>query len=106
MNQMDYQVPVHTHGTLTSKYKLGILLETYSKEKYPSKDQKEEIMAKTGLNAKVIQRWFQNRRFRENGAQISPSSQPTAPAVTPLPPVSASTGTELRSLKANPHVLC
>ena len=71
---------------------------------------KEELMAKTGLDIKVIVRWFQNRRFREKryreAMKEEPPSllQPTTiatPAVTPLPPVS-STVAKVHSASTSP----
>ena len=94
--------------TSINPQQLEVLLETYSREQRPSKPMREELMAKTGLDMKVIQVWFQNRRSKEKRdasyreamkeEQISPPSllQPTAiatPAVTPLPPVSSAVAT-------------
>ena len=40
-------------------------LQAYSREQKPSKQMREELMAKTGLDMRVIQVWFQNRRSKE-----------------------------------------
>ena len=44
---------------------LEILQATYEKETRPSRPMREEIAAQTGLSAKVIQVWFQNRRSKD-----------------------------------------
>ena len=44
---------------------LVILQSTYEKEPRPSRVMREELAAQTGLSAKVIQVWFQNRRSKE-----------------------------------------
>ncbi len=44
---------------------LEILQATYDKETRPSRPMREEIAAQTGLSAKVIQVWFQNRRSKD-----------------------------------------
>ena len=51
--------------TSINPQQLEVLLETYSREQRPSKPMREELMAKTGLDMKVIQVWFQNRRSKE-----------------------------------------
>ena len=44
---------------------LEILQATYEKETRPSRPMREEIASQTGLSAKVIQVWFQNRRSKD-----------------------------------------
>ena len=51
--------------TSINPQQLEVLLEAYSREQRPSKLMREELMAKTGLDMKVIQVWFQNRRSKE-----------------------------------------
>lgn len=94
--------------TSINPQQLEVLLETYSREQRPSKPMREELMAKTGLDMKVIQVWFQNRRSKEKRdasyreamkeEQVTPPTllQPTSiatTAVTPLPPVSSTIAT-------------
>lgn len=51
--------------TSINPQQLEVLMQTYSLEQRPSKLAREELMAKTGLDMKVIQVWFQNRRSKE-----------------------------------------
>lgn len=44
---------------------LIVLQATYEKEPRPSRAMREELAAQTGLTAKVIQVWFQNRRSKD-----------------------------------------
>ena len=44
---------------------LVVLQATYEKEPRPSRAMREELAAQTGLTAKVIQVWFQNRRSKD-----------------------------------------
>ena len=44
---------------------LVVLQATYEKEPHPSRAMREELAAQTGLMAKVIQVWFQNRRSKD-----------------------------------------
>ncbi|CAI8015261.1 Homeobox protein ceh-14 [Geodia barretti] len=40
-------------------------VQAYSREQKPSKQMREDLMSKTGLDMRVIQVWFQNRRSKE-----------------------------------------
>ena len=55
---------------------LLILQATYEKEPRPSRTMREELAAQTGLTAKVIQVWFQNRRSKEkkDGTKVDGTS--------------------------------
>ena len=53
-----------TRTSINAK-QLEILQATYEKETRPSRVMREEIAAQTGLSAKVIQVWFQNRRSKD-----------------------------------------
>lgn len=53
-----------TRTSINAK-QLEILQATYEKETRPSRPMREEIAAQTGLSAKVIQVWFQNRRSKD-----------------------------------------
>lgn len=44
---------------------LEILQSTYDKDPRPSRLVRDELGSQTGLSAKVIQVWFQNRRSKE-----------------------------------------
>lgn len=55
----------HKTRTSINPHQLDILLEAYAREQKPSKQMREDLMAKTGLDMKVIQVWFQNRRSKE-----------------------------------------
>lgn len=51
--------------TSINPQQLEVLMQIYNQEQRPSKQTREELMAKTGLEMKVIQVWFQNRRSKE-----------------------------------------
>lgn len=51
--------------TTISPQQLEVLVEAYSREQKPSKQMREDLMSKTGLDMRVIQVWFQNRRSKE-----------------------------------------
>ena len=57
-------------GTETSKCFLSPL-QAYSREQKPSKQMREDLMSKTGLDMRVIQVWFQNRRSKEKRDAMS-----------------------------------
>lgn len=44
---------------------LEVLTQAYNEDQHPSKQVREELVASTGLEMKVIQVWFQNRRSKE-----------------------------------------
>ncbi|XP_064392303.1 LIM/homeobox protein Lhx5-like isoform X2 [Halichondria panicea] len=44
---------------------LEVLTQAYIEDQHPSKQVREELVASTGLEMKVIQVWFQNRRSKE-----------------------------------------
>lgn len=77
--------------TSITPQQLVILLEVYNREQRPSKLTREELMAKTGLDMKVIQVWFQNRRskekrdasYREALKEESPHTHVTIPSMPP-----------------------
>ncbi|KAL5477507.1 hypothetical protein EMCRGX_G024317 [Ephydatia muelleri] len=51
--------------TSITPQQLEVLMAVYNREQRPSKLVREDLMAKTGLEMKVIQVWFQNRRSKE-----------------------------------------
>ena len=51
--------------TSINSQQLCTLLERFSKERYPTKQQKEQLSAETGLCIKVNKVWFQNRRSKD-----------------------------------------
>lgn len=76
--------------TSINPQQLELLMQVYSKEQRPSKPLREELMAKTGLDMKVIQVWFQNRRSKEKrdasyreAIREDPSSHHPPPSATP-----------------------
>lgn len=57
-------------------------MAVYNREQRPSKLVREDLMAKTGLEMKVIQVWFQNRRSKEK-RDGTLTATPTATIGTP-----------------------
>lgn len=51
--------------TSLTPQQLDVLIQSYNQEQHPSKVIREELVAKTGLDMKVITVWFQNRRSKE-----------------------------------------
>ncbi len=100
----------HKPRTSINPHQLDVLLQAYNREQKPSKQMREELMAKTGLDMKVIQVWFQNRRSKEKRdasyreAMKEEASTPTAmqgpllsAAAAISPAVSTMTGVTLPS---------
>lgn len=97
--------------TSINPQQLEVLVQAYNQEQRPSKLAREELMAKTGLDMKVIQVWFQNRRSKEkrdasyrdaNREEISMSTPIVAPP-TVIPQIPAATPPSLpMSLTSSP----
>ncbi|CAF0860223.1 unnamed protein product [Adineta ricciae] len=84
--------------TTIKPQQLDILCKAYESCSKPNKSQREQLVAETGLNLRVIQVWFQNRRSKERkgkapkekGAaldddEIGDDSQPSLPPTTTEP---------------------
>ena len=91
----------HKARTSITSGQQDALVEVYSNDPKPSKEIREELAAKTGLEMKVIQTWFQNRRSKEKreatqraGVLLSseyPLSSPPLEVVTSVPTTTKST---------------
>ncbi|CAF1156843.1 unnamed protein product [Adineta ricciae] len=85
--------------TTIKPQQLEILNKAFESCAKPNKSQREQIATDTGLNIRVIQVWFQNKRSKERKGKVSkekdtpldddeagddspPASSPTAPAPT------------------------
>ena len=93
----------HKPRTSINPLQLELLTAAYNKEQRPSKHMREALMAKTGLDMKVIQVWFQNRRSKDKrdasynnkedlagGAAVKPTTPASMP--TTADPVVSSAG--------------
>ena len=88
--------------TSITPQQLEVLMAVYCKEQRPSRVVREDLMAKTGLDMKVIQVWFQNRRSKEkrDGTQgATTTSTPTmkeevGAAATPVASVTMALSTD------------
>lgn len=65
--------------TITSE-QLKILKEAYSVNTKPSRAEREQLANETGLDARVVQVWFQHRRAKDK--RSSKEKEHTSPTVT------------------------
>lgn len=103
-NTMANATPEKKSGRTTIKpQQLEILCKSFETCSKPNKTQREQIANETGLNIRVIQVWFQNKRSKERKGKISkeketnaddddapedsPPSSPTVPVVPTAPTV-------------------
>lgn len=62
--------------TITAK-QLEVLRQHYLVSSKPSRHTREQIAAETGLDMRVVQVWFQNRRAKDKRMQKGDESSPT-----------------------------
>lgn len=60
--------------TSITPQQLEVLMAVYNREQRPAKAVREDLVAKTGLEMKVIQVWFQNRRSKEKRDGTMPTT--------------------------------
>ena len=78
--------------TITAK-QLETLRKAYNQSSKPSRHVREQLSQDTGLDMRVIQVWFQNRRAKDKRMRKEEEQQGTTSPTTPTP------GDERRSLE-------
>lgn len=57
--------PLNRNGrTILTNVQKNLLQEVYEKNKFPSREEKNALASRTGLQIMVINTWFQNKRAR------------------------------------------
>ncbi|CAF1377422.1 unnamed protein product [Adineta steineri] len=112
--QSSSTIPEKKGGRTTIKpQQLDILNKSFDSCAKPNKTQREQLAADTGLNIRVIQVWFQNKRSKERKGKSSKEKDAPlddddagedSPPSSPQPPVSVPTSAPESTVESTPII--